>query len=332
VVTTNARTEKNRSGQLTVSPECLNFGEVWEDKQFKWVLSIANPEASEVRIDEFSSSCSCTAVNPESLTIPARQSRNVELVIDLTPNPIGKTGADVQDLEFGVRAASKRDGALSSIGQWRVRGKVKPVIVASQLVVDFGRQSDRARPLPAHHVKISTRAPVREFASACSTPLFFAEIHAVKGLTNEYELVVHPDGKIPIGLYRFEVELTATLEKGVARRKIPIRTEIAADIQAIPPTIHFGVRSQGEDCREAVTLHSMTGAKFRIADCRTDGKGLEVDDKSLDKNGKGPIYVFRQHVVDDGTHAGKAVFAAVMDDGMRYEVVVPISYHGISSK
>ena len=60
---------------LEPSPEHLNFGEVWEDTQFKMVLPITNHRNQDIEIKRFHKSCNCSQIEPPSLTIPAGQTR-----------------------------------------------------------------------------------------------------------------------------------------------------------------------------------------------------------------------------------------------------------------
>jgi hypothetical protein len=47
-----------------VGQQYLDFGEVWEDPAFAWVIPIENRSAETIRIVEFVPTCSCTAVKP----------------------------------------------------------------------------------------------------------------------------------------------------------------------------------------------------------------------------------------------------------------------------
>src|SRR5262245_40520295 len=76
-------TPGERADGLAVDPQHLNFGEVWEDGAFGWVLPVENRGPSEVAIERFATSCDCTSIDPPSLTIPAGETRAVRLQLNL---------------------------------------------------------------------------------------------------------------------------------------------------------------------------------------------------------------------------------------------------------
>ncbi len=97
---------------LTISASCLDFGEVWEDSQFKWVVSLENRSTQELVIDGFGSTCTCTDISPNSLVIPPGKARDLHLTIDLTmkSGQGGTAQRDGEDFEVGVRHSPKRTG------------------------------------------------------------------------------------------------------------------------------------------------------------------------------------------------------------------------------
>src|SRR5262245_37313843 len=58
------------SSELTIDQACLDFGEVWENPEFKWDLLIHNQGAKVAEILSFTSSCACVSVKPASLIVP----------------------------------------------------------------------------------------------------------------------------------------------------------------------------------------------------------------------------------------------------------------------
>lgn len=68
---------------LNVPQDRLNFGETNEQPTFRWIVPITNTESTDVTIEQFHQSCSCTRIVPETLRIPAKQTREVEVTLDL---------------------------------------------------------------------------------------------------------------------------------------------------------------------------------------------------------------------------------------------------------
>ncbi|MCA9075608.1 MAG: hypothetical protein KDA93_11290 [Planctomycetaceae bacterium] len=72
---------------LIVDESELDFGEVWETNFFPWTVTLRNSTSEDVEIGDFRNFCSCT-IRPQSLTVPAGGSADVEFRFNLTPrNP-----------------------------------------------------------------------------------------------------------------------------------------------------------------------------------------------------------------------------------------------------
>lgn len=70
---------------LVVAEGHLDFGEALDQSAFRWVLPIENRGTADVNITGFGKSCSCAEVTPKALVIPAGETREVTLSLDLRP-------------------------------------------------------------------------------------------------------------------------------------------------------------------------------------------------------------------------------------------------------
>ena len=68
---------------LYVDPRVLMAGEVWSERQFTVSLPVRNLSSQDLSIVGFDTSCSCTQVQPKSLVIPAGETREVAVTLDL---------------------------------------------------------------------------------------------------------------------------------------------------------------------------------------------------------------------------------------------------------
>jgi len=109
---------------LEPPPEHLNFGEVWEDAQFSMILPITNHRAQDIEIKRFHKTCNCSQIEPPSLTIPAGQTREVRLILDLAPRKAEEFGLAVRDFEVGIwpDAPGETEGKDK---WWTIRGRVR---------------------------------------------------------------------------------------------------------------------------------------------------------------------------------------------------------------
>src|ERR1022692_2800795 len=111
-----AREKSPNDAGLAVAPASLDFGLAWEDSSFHWPLPVENRTGEDVEITQFVPSCSCTSVQPDSLLIPAGQTRETTLTLDLTEEKLGS-----HDLtrDFEVRISPRlRERENVSLGAW----------------------------------------------------------------------------------------------------------------------------------------------------------------------------------------------------------------------
>ena len=69
-----------------------DFGEAWEDQRYAWVIPLTNPTHATVRVLDVRASCTCVNIEPRTFTIPPGGTRDIKLVLDLTPRAIETAG------------------------------------------------------------------------------------------------------------------------------------------------------------------------------------------------------------------------------------------------
>jgi hypothetical protein len=320
---------------LVVQAKDLNFGEVWEDSQFKWILHVNNPTAKDVQIDRFFSSCSCLNGVPKSLLIPAGQCRDVELTVDLTEKPSEKPLGERWAFQFSILPTLKTgEGKMVRGTEWVVSGHLRKVVRCDKLAVQFGKHSDRSQPIPPQHINISTVAPVIALEAACSSPDFELVVQKCAATQPMFRIEIKPTAILPTGIFRHNVDVTVTLagQKKVKARKIILQGEVAADVQALPPQVNLGAEELGTVSRESVTLYSLTNSPFKIVDYQVEGNGLGLVSSSGDDGDTKPTVQVQQRIVTPGEQTGTVVFTIETMEGVRSQLSVAVRYHGIASK
>src|SRR5262245_11214444 len=97
--------------RLYIDPKYLDFGEVWENPKFEWVLPIENPGDEDVQIVGFASSCRSLIVQPANGTVPGRGTVSFRLNFDLTSRS-GAGGCGSAGQQHESPSAKQRDYAL----------------------------------------------------------------------------------------------------------------------------------------------------------------------------------------------------------------------------
>ena len=71
---------------LTVPPERLNFGEVWETDRLELTLPVTNLGPEPVTISSWRTSCDCQNVEPQAATIESGKTLKFKVTIRLRPS------------------------------------------------------------------------------------------------------------------------------------------------------------------------------------------------------------------------------------------------------
>jgi hypothetical protein len=321
---------ENAPGSALIA-NSLDFGEVWEDARFKWVISVENQSAEEVRIDQFGASCICTEISPKSLAIPPGESRDLQLTINLTASGSKKGTAppEIEDFAVDVKPYTRSDGNRVPLPEWQVKGKVKRVLYLAKPYVDLGKHSDRVQAIEPQNVTATACAPVTRLSFYSPSNFFAAE---AKRDGKNFEIAIRPRGSLPPGLYIAEVAVTAYLADATALKSIsiPVRLEVLADIQATPPQVLFGARKIGESCEEAIGLRSLTDMPFQVLGHRVEGINATVRAMEAREGAKNPVFLVAAEISQTGRHGGKVIFSVEAPDGKKSEIEVPVEFHGFS--
>ena len=316
------------NGGLTISPEQLNFGEVWETSQFNWPLTIQNPQDRDVEIQDLRTSCTCSQLHPRSLKIPAGQQGVVQLTLDLTAARSKVPDAEWRD--FQVTLSPRIEDAWK-VG-WTVGGRVHTAIRLEQPVLDLGRHSEAEQPLPKQKSFVTSYVRLTDLHARPSTSLLSVEAKRSAGKPPGFELLVSP-AAFPVGPIEATIALTPQLEDGV---KIPPKSivvvgRIVSDFQASPPEAVFGGRALGEVAEETLTLYSLTKQLFEVVSLKTEGEELAVE-KAAFGDAASPTFILRQRIGRLGHQEGRVVFRLRDSTKRESKLEVPVSYLGIRSQ
>lgn len=282
---------------LVVSEVDLDFGEVHAQKNFIQWVPVRNPTDRDVRILEIKSSCECTGVEPQQLLIPAGETRNVKVTLDLR-HSARKT--DENPAEFTATLSPTFDAPDSGGAAWKIQGEVwnvlrlKPDVLRMEFV--------HGGPLPVGRVAIHTTEPLLRVDASCDKESGVVTITPRE--TGEFVLEYYPNGEMPLGKSRVEVDLTPITHTG---RSLPTTSAIVVasvfrNIHARPEALSFGLLDVGESHREFIEIRTHTEIPFRLADWQAP-PGCTVSVEQDEGEHGGPI---RLLVVQEGRQAGPA--------------------------
>jgi len=312
---------------LTPSDGSLDFGEVWENKDFRWSFSIANPTDKDAAIEGFAQSCNCTTVKPSSCTIPAGGAYPIEMAIDLTKG--SRLDEESRVREFSVHIVPRIKDGLPVQEGWRIHGKVRQPFRVRPAVLELGEllSGNESKPRSA---EIECDPSLKELTVAADGGFASVSLFRSEHTSNVYRLEVRANPSIPGGAVRFAVSIGATSTSGESVRAfLPVIGQVLEDIYVLPDALNFGARSLRETVEETVVLRSRKGRQFTVSGMMLESAELSVTPYKA-RAQEGQAFLVRQRISKLDHQRNELRFLILSDDGaVSKEIVLPVIYHGI---
>lgn len=312
---------------LEPAPDRLDFGEVWEDPHFSLTLPITNCRAQDIEVKRFSKSCNCSEIEPPTLTIPAWQTREVRLILDLTSTKPGESDAAVRNFEVNISPEIPNERQTM---WWTVHGRVRAVMQGELPKIDMGNVSGLSQSLPVKRATLTTRRVVHSLKASCTSPNFDVKVEKRSAPNdNQFDVIVAMKKRAKPGAIHGAITVVPESSNGdrLPARQMELLGHIVSDIATSPSSVFFNSCALGTAKTETVTLHSLTGQSFAVTGTRCEGDGLAVEKRAITSGG-GHAFEVKQKVAWSGEQNGKVFFRIRRPDGSEEEVVVAVSYFG----
>jgi hypothetical protein len=224
---------------LTIDPQYLDFGEVWETDQFEWTVPVRNQTESPLQASAHGTSCAC--VSPSSTKmIPAGGTAPLAFRIDLHATACASAEPQaVRDTKIRV-AISRDTSPTEKPVTVELRGRVKSAIVVPARSIDFGRFAATAAPKP-RIVPIRSLIELRNLGVSVEGASVTAELKATA--PGQWELQVRPT-MTQVGRHEAKVRLTPTTAAGaqIPPVTIPVVYDVLPDIHRSYAVVGCGSR------------------------------------------------------------------------------------------
>ncbi|MBI1900438.1 MAG: hypothetical protein HYS13_04890, partial [Planctomycetia bacterium] len=247
--------------RLWIPPERLDFGEVWQEKRFEWILPIENRANREITIAELISNCGCAVIElePRPLTIPAGGKANLRAILDLTPPDGPKVGASRRiEFEFGVKLRNEGPQTFS------LRGVVRTPVALDPMKVDFGETLVVGTEHSSRRVVVHELWPLGSVACEADSNCGIAELSASEG--GKRILTFQPRPDLGAGEHPSVVRLICRTPEGDALPpvEIPVKLTILPELRAMPAKLYLGHCSPGGELEGEVVLQSARARAFSV--------------------------------------------------------------------
>jgi hypothetical protein len=235
---------------LTVPPACLNFGEVWEDRHFVWTLPVENRSHEDIQVLEFTSSCKCLGIEPPVLVVPAGQTAEIRLTLDLTDSPHPDTnGGSPEGSGFSHRqgtnatvrdfrlAIAYRAAGMPNPRPWILQGRVRSALALVPPLLYLGDDLVKGQPFEPQTVVVTAHTPLAELTAKCDPALASVHVTPLEGDRNRYAIELALNRTIRAGSFNFNVSVQAVTADGVQPPSLtlPVEGRVEEDVRAVPP-------------------------------------------------------------------------------------------------
>lgn len=323
---------------LSVEEAYLDFGEVWEVKDFSWTLPIRNNSKEDVHVSKFASSCSCLSIEPHALVIPGAQTAPVRLLLDLTKaakaagEPANR--ADFAAADFSVQVTPRIADSPARPLIWTIRGRVRKAFSFSEPHLDFGESLVRGHPFLPKTIRVTAHMPLADLRANCNPAMASVRVKTLAD-AKTFEIEVAPRENLPLGSLAFEV-MVKPIARGKVHlpdRELPVVGTVVGDVRPAPQSVFLGPIRVGETSGETVTLWSKSGKPFTVESITPSSVTIKVEPYKSSPMGAKAFRV-TQTASRLGQQSAQVRFLVHSDltPESALALFLPVSYHGIASK
>ena len=266
------------SVQLVPEDNALDFGEVWEQSDFRWQFKVHNPGSRAVEVIGVRTACSCVDVSPRTFTVMPGEVQLIDAVLDLRSSAGRmKSESDGPPIsQFSVSLAPLfRDSKTTPENVLFITGRVRHSLGEIPRLVDFGDVSHDSATSPVVTLPITCPSGISLVDARCDeawgTPML------------SHDEMGKPRIDIQLNrraLGRFSFPLHVLAETNDGRPLPPVDVSgtgnVVGDVEVFPPATAFGLLHPGETIENTIFIPSRSGRPLQIETISAPGDGIDV--------------------------------------------------------
>lgn len=311
----------------SISVDNLNFGEVWAQDSFKWVVHLTNRTSSGLDVSGFRTSCGCAKVEPPSLTIPPHNTADVTFTLNLGTEPI--TAPLHSRRSASLQVVPLIGGTASYDDAWVFEGCVTTPLSLSAATVFF---DDDDYDVTKHKYRAKTIAfqciEQRSLRAFAEPPCVSVRTKFTSRKSGVLEIVPKED----VTRDRFACKVRMVLEpeggKSFIAASLPVAGKAAGDVRIIPDTVFFTPSRLGTSKEATVLLKSRSGTLFVVQSVKCSGKDVSVEPVSCATPGV-HVYRIRQRMSERGQHTTNVDFETLSKMGGVCQIRLAVTWAGL---
>ncbi len=311
---------------VVIAGENLHLGVLWAGTAARRSVTLENLSDREVALSGVRTTCGCVDLVAESVVLNARESREVELVVDV-PAP-RMLSDDSESMPFSSLLRLEANGLEGRLPPIQVRGTIRTLLTPEMSVVRFEEPLIAGQPFPEQTVRITAAEPLTSLEPVAEDVPATLRIESVDAKTYALAIRVHDD--LPPGPFRFELPLRAQLVGGetVDLKLLRVMDRIVPEVAAIPPEVQWGLVPPGRTARAEVVLRSMIGQPFEISSVVVEPPD-ETFQFEIRETNEGKVLVIEATVGNIPSMTGTIAVESVGAEGRAATTPIPVSYRGV---
>ena len=314
---------------LSINPSVLDLGEVWEEKDFRCKIPISNRAAHPIEIPGFAISCRCSMkVEPRQLTIPAGETAEVAVHLDLTHRPHTEIGLAERPLNIDLKPLAKNGQPLAR--GWQLHGLIKSRLTIDSNHLEFGESAAVGEEPFLRKVRVVAHVPVKKLEIETDRDIVTVRATPVASAVNTFELQISPSTKLAAGAFKTSICVDVITETGdrVAGAHLPVSGMMQPEVRVLPARVLLGSRPVGTTAEAVALLQTSNGAALTIESIQVDSKDLHVDSCEVDGVEKGRAFRVIQRISKEGDQASAVHLNVRKGQRPPIRVTVEVWYRG----
>lgn len=315
--------------QLVPDDKTLDFGEVWEQSDFRWQIQVHNPGLRAVEVTNVRTACSCVDVSPRTFTLLPGEVQQIDAVLDLRSSAgrWAEESGRPPVSQFSVSITPQyRNAKTTPEDVWQITGRVRHPLGDIARSVDFGDVSHSAAGPPVTALPISCPPGISLVGARCDEAWGMPQV--------SYDALGNPQIVIQLNrraLGRFNFPLHVLTETNDGRSLPPVDVSVTGrlvgDVEVFPPETALGLLRPGETIENTIFIRSRSGQPLRIETICPAGDGLDVLPSRVARSDGSFAYRVKVNAVQaPGHHSATIDFRVKAPDSQPATVQFRVAY------
>lgn len=311
---------------LYIEPLAQYIGEAWETPQHSFQFTIHNAGSVARIISRFETTCGCLELDPPGRAIAPGDKAEFTGKLNLMHRRPYQWGAAQWAVSVHLNPVFKGDFAPTP--GWEVKGVVRSRVSINTPKVAFENRCSHEGPRIWRKVLAKAHVPLKSL-QALVLPKS-AEVRVERSAANpgDYSILISPNPSLPIGRFRFEVQLQAVTPDEVSHpcSAIEVVGEMQPRSRVVPRMVLLGEHTVPAEVEADVTLR-LPANDWKIDHIETDTRDTLVTQAKGEVE-EGVRLHITQRIKQVGDHVSTIRIVVRKPDRQVEFVPVEVRYYG----